>query len=267
MDDALGTPRSERHLECIQHQPGNEPGAHRPTDNASAAGVENNRQIQKARRSRNVGNVRHPQQVGMISRKLALDQIRRLPAAAPHGRGHEPAAAYADQSRRCHQSGHALAADANPILPQFGMDARRAICAVRGSMRCANVREHNGIRLSAPRRFALRPCIIAAGGDTQEPAHGGDRIDGLVFAHESESLGGILFVSRANQAAAFDRISRSRRSCRFSRRSRSSSSRSDGIRLPLPSFPAAFFDPAAQFLIDCGCGPNSFASSAVDRPA
>src|SRR5262249_36340156 len=38
MDNTVGASRSERHLECIQHQPGKELGAHRPTDNASAAG-------------------------------------------------------------------------------------------------------------------------------------------------------------------------------------------------------------------------------------
>jgi hypothetical protein len=44
---------------------------------------------------------------------------------------------------------------------------------------------------------------VAAGGDTQQPAHGGDRVVCLVVAHEPEPFGGIAFVSRANQAAAF----------------------------------------------------------------
>jgi hypothetical protein len=46
------------------------------------------------------------------------------------------------------------------------------------------------------------PSVVAAGGDTQQPAHGDDREGGLILAHEPEPLDGIVFVSRANQAAA-----------------------------------------------------------------
>src|SRR5205807_10252484 len=117
-----------------------------------------------------------------------------------------------------------------------------------------------------PRRLPLGPRIIAAGGDTQESAHGGDRVFGLVLAHEPEPFGGIAFVSRANQAAAFDRISRSSLSWRFSRLSRLSSSRSDVVR-PSPQRPASRSAWATQFLIDCAVGSNSCASSSGERPA
>jgi hypothetical protein len=73
--------------------------------------------------------------------------------------------------------------------------------------------------LGTPRRSPLRPRVIAAGGDTQQRAHRGDREDGLILAHEPEPFDGIAFVSRANQAAAFERISLSSLSWRFSRRS------------------------------------------------
>ena len=52
----------------------------------------------------------------------------------------------------------------------------------------------------------------SAGGDTQQPTHTGDRIIGLVIAHEPEPFDWIVFVSQANQTAAFERISRSSQS-------------------------------------------------------
>jgi hypothetical protein len=64
-----------------------------------------------------------------------------------------------------------------------------------------------GVGPCTPRGLPFRPRIIGAGGDTQDPAHGGDREFGLIFAHEPEPFDGIVFVSRANQAAAFERIS------------------------------------------------------------
>src|SRR6476469_906316 len=133
-------------------------------------------------------------------------------------------------------------------------------------MRGTDLGQQHRIAARPLRLVSLRPRIVATGGDTQQPAHGGDRIGGLVLAHEPESFGGIVFVSRANQAAAFDRISRSSLSWRFSRRSRLSSSRSAVVSPPAPR-PASRADCAAQFLIDCAVGSNSPASSSGERPA
>jgi hypothetical protein len=66
----------------------------------------------------------------------------------------------------------------------------------------ANLRTQRGVRRCPPRRLPLRLCMVAAGGDTQQPAYGGNQIVRLVIAHKPESRGGIAFVSRANQAAA-----------------------------------------------------------------
>src|SRR5229473_3375536 len=65
----------------------------------------------------------------------------------------------------------------------------------------------------------LTPRIVAAGGDSQYPAHRGNPVDGLIRVQELERRDGTEPVSVANQAAAFDSISRSSRSTRFSRRS------------------------------------------------
>src|SRR3954451_12478813 len=127
-------------------------------------------------------------------------------------------------------------------------------------------RQHGIVCLCPPRPRPPGPCIVAAGGDAQQPAHAGNRILCLVIAHEPEPFGGIVFVSRANQAAAFERISRSSLSWRFSRRSRLSSSRSAVVRPPSPR-PPLRSDCANQFLIDCAVGSNSAASSSGVRPA
>jgi hypothetical protein len=64
-----------------------------PADNAPAAGIENHREIQEPCGGRNIGDVRHPKQIRFVGGELAVNQVRRLTAGAPHGRGHELAAA------------------------------------------------------------------------------------------------------------------------------------------------------------------------------
>jgi hypothetical protein len=60
--------------------------------------------------------------------------------------------------------------------------------------------------LSTLRRLPLRPRVIAAGGDTQQPAHGGDREGGPVLAHEPEPFDGVVFVSLLYYAELTRRI-------------------------------------------------------------
>src|ERR1700758_5752512 len=114
------------------------------------------------------------------------------------------------------------------------MNAWRTVGTVRGSVCCTVLLYPCSVSLCPPRWPPLHPRIVAAGGDTQQLAHGDDRVTRLVIAHEPEPFAGIAFVSRANQAAAFERISRSTRSWRFSRRSWLSSSRSAVVRPPSP---------------------------------
>src|SRR2546422_1048503 len=117
----------------------------------------------------------------------------------------------------------------------------------------------------ARRHRSLPPRVVPAGGDTQDPAHGGNTVDGLVGGHELESLDGLEVVSRANQAAAFDRIARSSRSCRTSRRSRRTSSCSSVVS-PSVRSPASSAACFTQFRIACAEGSNWRASSSGVRP-
>ena len=119
----------------------------------------------------------------------------------------ELATARTDKTCRRHQPGDALATDANAFGRKIDMNARRSVGAARSLMRGADLCDQRGVCLSTLRRLPLRSRVIAAGGDTQQPAHGGDREGGLILAHEPEPFDGIVFVSRANQAAAFERIS------------------------------------------------------------
>src|SRR6266540_4222655 len=121
------------------------------------------------------------------------------------------------------------------------------------------------IRPRTERERPLAPRVVSARGDTQDAAHGGDRMDGLVCRHELESLDGIVLVSRANQAAAFDRIARSSRSWRTSRRSRRNSSRSSAVS-PSVRSPASRAVCFTQFRIACAEGSNWRPSSSGVRP-
>jgi hypothetical protein len=60
MDHARAPPRHECHVQAIKHQLGGECRGHRPADDVTAIRVEHDREIQKARTFRNVGDVGHP---------------------------------------------------------------------------------------------------------------------------------------------------------------------------------------------------------------
>src|SRR4029077_6405242 len=138
----------------------------------------------------------------------------------------------------------------NAFGRKIDMNARRPVDAARSHMCGTDLRDQCGVGLAAPRWLPFRPCVIAAGGDTQQPAHGGDREGGLILAHEPEPFDGIVFVSRANQAAAFARISLSSRSWRVSRLSWLSPPSSAVVR-PSLRRPASHSARPTQFLIDC----------------
>src|SRR5262245_1519173 len=153
----------------------------------------------------------------------------------------------------------------NPAVCKLGMDARHAVGTARLVMDRLDLgaQLHIGPRPQGQRPLA--PRVVPAGGDTQDAAHGGDRMDGLVCRHELESVAGIVLVSRANHAAAFDRIARSSRSWRTSRRRRRSSSRSSVVS-PSVRSPTSRTACFTQLRIACAEGSNWRASSSGVRP-
>ena len=124
--------------------------------------------------------------LGAAAGKAALDKVGRLAAAIAHGRGHKTAAADAGETGDFHQPSEALAADGQASLDKFGMDARAAIGPVRGRVNGADALDQRSVACRARRRRPFRPRIVTAGGDAQHTAHGGDRKNGPVCAHESD---------------------------------------------------------------------------------
>jgi hypothetical protein len=100
MDHALRSSCRQRHVQSTQHQLVGKRGRHRPADDATAIRIEHDREIQKARPCRNIGDFSNPQQVRSFRGEVALDQIRRLTAIALDRGGDELAPAHHGQ-REC----------------------------------------------------------------------------------------------------------------------------------------------------------------------
>jgi hypothetical protein len=77
-------------------------------------------------------------------------------------------------------------------------------------MRGADLRDQRGVCLSTLRRLPLRPRVIAAGGDTQQPAHGGDR-EGDALRRHRGAFGPAVFIHQRDNACARRRTAAVRR--------------------------------------------------------
>ena len=77
------------------------------------------------------------------------------------------------------------------------MHPRRTIGGVRALMNRAHAKAELRVRAAARRGRPLPPCIEAAGGDTQYPAHRRGPITGLIRTHELERRDGSEPVSVA----------------------------------------------------------------------
>ena len=227
VDHAVGPTLPERHVEGIEHELCAQVVGHGPADHAAAEGIQHDGEVQEPGPGGDVGDVRDPEPIGCVGGEVALDQIRcRSGTRIPYRRPCPLAPTDAPQAGTAHQSGDPLAAHSVALSDEFGMDAGGAVGPARGAVDVTDAIEHCSVALGAGRRRPALPRVVPAGGDPQQPAHRGDRIEGPVGSHELEDPDGIEPVSRANQAAAFASISRSWRSRRFSRLSRRSSSRS-----------------------------------------
>src|SRR5208282_2318458 len=240
---------------------------HRPAHHFAAERVKHHRQIQKAGPGRNIGDVGNPQPVRTRRAEITFDQVWRGPRGAIPGRGGDPlAAAHPINARRLHQPRDPLAPELHSRRRQLGVNARCAVGPARPFMDRLDAQAQ--LRIAArPRRLRpFTPPMVAAGGDSQDPAHGGNPIGGLIRAHELERRDGTEPVSVANQAAAFDNISRSSRNTRFSPLSRVSSSRSVLVSPSLRS-PASSCACLTHCPIVASDGSNSRANSFSGRPA
>ena len=147
MDHARGPPRQKRHVQSVKHQLRGERGGHRPADDAATVRIEHDSKIEKAGPGRNVGDVGDPQPIRRFRREIALDQVRRLPATILDRGGDEPASAHTGETGLRHQSRHPLASNISTLGRELGMNAWRTVGAVRGSVRCTDLRDQCSVRL------------------------------------------------------------------------------------------------------------------------
>src|SRR6516162_4253582 len=266
MDHVLWAPLPERHVESIEHQLGGKRRRHRPANDPSTEHIEHDREIDEAYPRRNIRDIGHPQRIRTIIRKRTISKVWSRPCPVSHRRSCDPAPTDASYALSAHEPRHALAAHVNALVCKLSVNAGCSIRPVRSRMDRNDAIPQHGILDRTPRRRSSRPRMIAAGGDAQNAAHRGHRMNGPVLAHESVSFGGTVFVSRANQAAAPERMSRSTLSCRFSRRKRWSSWRSAEVN-PSARRPSSRSTCATQLRIVCAVGSNSRANSSGVRPA
>ena len=90
-------------------------------------------QVEKAGPGWNVGDVSHPQQIRPLCGEVAVDQVRRLTAAALHRGVDELGSADAGKPCRRHQPSDPFATNANAFGGKVDVNARRSVDASRQS--------------------------------------------------------------------------------------------------------------------------------------
>ena len=163
MDHVARPTLAEGHVQGVQNQLGSQMVGHRPADDPAAPDIHDDRQIEKSRRGRDVGDVGDPQLVRAGCLEVALHQIgrgsclfvalRRDLIAAP--------AAGADQTGRAHQPGNPLAAVPLAGGPQLGMDTRCPIGLPRADVHRLDPGQQHLIRAGMHQGRAGMPGIGA----------------------------------------------------------------------------------------------------------
>lgn len=177
---------------------------HRPTDDATAPGVNHDGEVETPGPHRNVRDIGNPELVTLFDREVPIDEIGRGTSVAITLRRTDPlAATHPHQGHRAHQASDALAPDTNFERRELGVHARCAVRPARPVMDRTDLVAQRGVGLSTSRHRATEPRVVPADGDPQRATERGDAMGGPVRSHELESLGGIEPLSRVNQAAAF----------------------------------------------------------------
>ena len=156
-------------------------------------------QPQPARPCGHVGDVGHPQLVGPRGREVTIHQVRsgrrlgvplrRRRLEAPPGRALDPQAP--------HQPPHALLAHRLALGPERRVDPRTAVRLATPGPGRPDPRLELRVPSRARRGRMLEPIVVAAGGETQHPAHGRQRKLGPVRLHEHVPPPGIDPLSLA----------------------------------------------------------------------
>ena len=164
MMDHLSRPTlAEGHVQGVQNQLGSQMVRHRPTDDPAAPDIHDDRQVEEARRGRDIGDIRDPQPVWTVRLEVAVDQIGRgsgVFVALRRDRAAAPAAG-ADQTGRAHQPGNPLAAVPLSGGPQLGMHTWRPIGLPRADVHRLDPGQQHLIRSGMRRGRTMAPSIVA----------------------------------------------------------------------------------------------------------
>src|SRR5882672_10775436 len=160
---------------------------HCPADDAPTVGIEDDREIEKARPGRDIGDVRDPESIGSGSREVTLDEVRcRCHLGVASCRTRPFATMAALQSGESEQSGYPLARAADTFIAQLGMDARRPVRAATPLVNRLNPLGEREIAARACRRRPLSPGVIATARDAEHAAQQGDGIGPLPPTNKPE---------------------------------------------------------------------------------
>lgn len=211
---AVGATSSKRHLERVEDELGAQMVGHRPADDQPGEQVLDVREIQEPFPGRDVGDVRRPRLVRVGRAKVALEQVGSDPdARQPDRRAPALACRNPGDTSRSHQPLDALSPDVDAMPePQLGVNAARAVGAVRGGVDLLDPLGQPGVAQDAIGRRTTLPVMKAGAVDPQYAAHHRHREVRSLCLYQREDLSYGSPVSRAKKAAAFLRISRSIRS-------------------------------------------------------
>ena len=210
---------------------------HPPADDAPGEGVDDEGDVDEAGPGRDVGEVRHPQDVRPRRLELPVDPIERTRGRRIADRGPHPLAAHdALQAHLPHQPRDRAAGDRDPLAAELPPDLAHAIDPEVLLEHAADFGLRVGIaprpgrqlaRIGAPRHMG----VIGRRGDRQNAADRLDPVDGAMIVDERDhGLDRRSSSAWAKYADALRRISLACRSSRFSRSSALSRSRSSLVR-------------------------------------
>ena len=223
-------PPPQRQVQRLECQLGAQVRPYGPPDHAPREQVEDHRQIQPALPRPEVGDVGDPAFVRALRVEVAPEHVRRhgQPMGAVGGVP-EPLLGHAHEAQFPQQAGDPFLAHREAFLLELLVDPRAPVGASAGRMDGSDAHRQPGVLALPAARPALRPRVVATGGDAQHPAQTSYGVVDLLRMNKREPHA----CSFAKKAAAFFKIVRSSRSTRTSRRRVRSSSFSSVVSPPV----------------------------------
>src|SRR5487761_941988 len=206
--------------------------AHGPPDNAAREDVEDDGQVEPALPGPDVGDVADVLLIRLVRAEVAVHEVGRhrqrgvalggLSIAAPV-RAFDP--------QLMHQAAHPFAGAADVVVvSELVPDSRHSVIAARAGVNGGDERAQSRVFFLTRAFRPGPPGVVAARGDTEQPAHSPHVVVRLLSLHEPEDLYRVFRVSAAKKAAAFFRMTLSSSRSRPRRRRRTSSWRSSVVR-------------------------------------